>query len=118
MDSGCIKVRRGVFAAATLVFLAGSARTEGVSGSFRGGWGRILGLFCEIGGLSEIRQGREVVLYAFPLETAFAVLSAFGGADDLFCVGDAEIGEVESVGEDLVAREAVGLEAAEFSGRL
>lgn len=111
-------MRRGVFAAATLVFLAGSAGAGGVSGGFRGGWGRSLGSFCKFGAFREVRERREVVFDAFALEAALAILRTCGCSDDFFDVADAEIGEVGSFGEDFVARDALGLEAAEFGGCL
>ena len=52
-------------------------------------------------------------------ERGEAVLDAFApGADDFFHVADAETGEIGAFGEDLVAHVALGLEAAEFGGRL
>jgi hypothetical protein len=77
-----------------------------------------VGWFCEIRAFCEIRDRREVILHALALEAALAVLSTVGDADDFFDVANAEAGEIGSFGQDLSAKKALGLETAEFGGRL
>lgn len=70
-----------------------------------------LGSFCEIG------KGGKVVIDFLEPAAPVAVLRAVGGAYDSIDVADAKIGKLGSFGQDLIAEEALGLEAAEFGGR-